>query len=342
MNIKTITSPKSYSNSYLNVCPSDEAGLLKYSSSPPTSRLAGKSPVRSPSPFMLYPNNNNSSRQSHQESCDSDLQSVVSKYHANPELLKLILTSKVEEDKRRTEEAKLKAKELDLYFQNQQKYQQEQEETTNRKSLLYQKEPELVERRRRSSCSSTSSNGSTVNTIGAVDSIHRRIAPYSIPRPIATTLPRRNSSVSTALLSINKLSIHSTNQQQTQQKIAMASSAPSATSQYLYSQSTRLSPDSKIIPPVIKTSRRRRSMQAITKIVETTEFPYDDGHFWKNNGNTVQKKTGCKSVYYKCANSCKGCPVNKTVVEQLDRSFMIKYRGDHIIDCSQVEHIRDL
>jgi hypothetical protein len=46
-------------------------------------------------------------------------------------------------------------------------------------------------------------------------------------------------------------------------------------------------------------------MQAITKIVETTEFPYDDRHFWKNNGNTVQKKTGCKSVYYKCANSCK-------------------------------------
>ncbi|KAG2236033.1 hypothetical protein BDF21DRAFT_493192 [Thamnidium elegans] len=345
MNIKTITSPKSYSNSYLNVCPSDEAGLLKYSSSPPTSRLAGKpSPVRSPSPFMMYANNNNSLQPSHQESSDSDLQSVVSKYHANPELLKLILTSKVEEDKRRTEEAKLKAKELDLYFQKQYEYQQET--TTNRKSVLFPKEPELVERRRRSSCSSTSSNGSTtVNTIGAVDSIHRRIAPYSIPRPIAThqsTLPRRNSSVSTALFSINKLSINSANNQQ--QKLAMASSAPSTTSQYLHSQSstTRSSSDSKIISPVIKTSRRRRSMQAITKIVETTEFPYDDGHFWKNNGNTVQKKTGCKSVYYKCANSCKGCPVNKTVVEQLDGSFMIKYRGDHIIECSQVEHIRDL
>lgn len=56
---------------------------------------------------------------------------------------------------------------------------------------------------------------------------------------------------------------------------------------------------------IAKMSRRRRSMQAITKIVETTEFPYDDRHFWKNNGNTIQKKTGCKSVYYKCANSCK-------------------------------------
>jgi hypothetical protein len=46
-------------------------------------------------------------------------------------------------------------------------------------------------------------------------------------------------------------------------------------------------------------------MQAITKIVETREFPYIDDYFWKNNGNTVQKKTGCKSIYYKCSNSNK-------------------------------------
>jgi hypothetical protein len=51
--------------------------------------------------------------------------------------------------------------------------------------------------------------------------------------------------------------------------------------------------------------RRRREMQAITKIVETREYPYLDGYFWKNNGNTVQKKTGNKSVYYKCSNSNK-------------------------------------
>lgn len=54
--------------------------------------------------------------------------------------------------------------------------------------------------------------------------------------------------------------------------------------------------------------RRRREMQAITKIVETREYPYIDGYFWKNNGNTIQKKTGNKSVYYKCSNSNK---VNK-------------------------------
>lgn len=46
-------------------------------------------------------------------------------------------------------------------------------------------------------------------------------------------------------------------------------------------------------------------MQAITKIVETREFPYQDSYFWKNNGNTTQRKTGCKSIYYKCSNSNK-------------------------------------
>lgn len=51
--------------------------------------------------------------------------------------------------------------------------------------------------------------------------------------------------------------------------------------------------------------RRRREMQAVTKIVETREYPYVDGYFWKNNGNTIQKKTGNKSVYYKCSNSVK-------------------------------------
>lgn len=242
MNIETITSPKTYSKSYLHTCPSDEARLLKYSSSPPSTRFTAKSPVKSPSTSINHTSINSSSNSSsskapnpYQENCSSDLQSVVSKYHANPELLKLILASKVEEDKRRTEEAKLKAKEIDLYFQQQQK--QHEEIRTNRKSLIYPKESQQPpERRRRSSCSSTSSNGSMTNTINGVDSIHRRIAPYSIQRPIAVNenkILRRNSSVSTALVSINKLSINNNNQQQ---KIAMASSAPSSSSHYLYSQ----------------------------------------------------------------------------------------------------------
>ncbi|CEP07925.1 hypothetical protein [Parasitella parasitica] len=52
-----------------------------------------------------------------------------------------------------------------------------------------------------------------------------------------------------------------------------------------------------------KTRRRRREMQAINMIIETREFPYNDEYIWKNNGNTIQKSTGQKSIYYKCSNS---------------------------------------
>jgi hypothetical protein len=44
----------------------------------------------------------------------SDLHEVIRSYQSRPDLLKLILRSKVEEDKRRTEEAKLRTKEIDL------------------------------------------------------------------------------------------------------------------------------------------------------------------------------------------------------------------------------------
>ncbi|KAG0172999.1 hypothetical protein DFQ30_009124 [Apophysomyces sp. BC1015] len=45
-----------------------------------------------------------------------ELKNVIAQYELQPELLKLILTSKIEEDKRRTEEAKLRFKQLDLYL----------------------------------------------------------------------------------------------------------------------------------------------------------------------------------------------------------------------------------
>ncbi|KAG0190259.1 hypothetical protein DFQ28_002266 [Apophysomyces sp. BC1034] len=51
--------------------------------------------------------------------------------------------------------------------------------------------------------------------------------------------------------------------------------------------------------------RQRRKMQAITMIIETREFPYNDKYLWKNNGNTVHKKSGLRSIYYKCSNSTK-------------------------------------
>jgi hypothetical protein len=49
-----------------------------------------------------------------------DLQEVIMYYQSQPDLLRLILMSKVEEDKRRAEEAKLRAKELDLLLLQQQ------------------------------------------------------------------------------------------------------------------------------------------------------------------------------------------------------------------------------
>ncbi|KAL0091721.1 hypothetical protein J3Q64DRAFT_1725019 [Phycomyces blakesleeanus] len=95
-------------------------------------------------------------------------------------------------------------------------------------------------------------------------------------------------------------------------------------------------------PYVPQRPRRRREMQAITKIVETRDHPYIDGYFWKNNGNTVQKKTGNRSVYYKCSNSSKGCPVNKTVTWKDNGEYLIKYRGDHLLDCGKVQRIVDM
>jgi hypothetical protein len=49
-----------------------------------------------------------------------DLQDVIYYYQSQPELLRLILLSKVEEDKRKAEEAKLRAKELDMFLLQQQ------------------------------------------------------------------------------------------------------------------------------------------------------------------------------------------------------------------------------
>jgi len=60
-------------------------------------------------------------------------------------------------------------------------------------------------------------------------------------------------------------------------------------------------------PPTetINPKKRKREIQAITTIIETKEFPYSDDYLWKNNGNTVHKKSGLKSIYYKCSNGTK-------------------------------------
>ncbi|KAI9279267.1 hypothetical protein BY458DRAFT_502508 [Sporodiniella umbellata] len=204
-----------------------------------------------------------------------DLQQVIQIYRSQPELLKLILTSKVEEDKRRTEEAKLKAKELDLLLKH---------TPTKRKSSFAE---ESIEKRRHSAAAAMLAMGSG-----------------------GTIIPEERV------------------RSESESHEEMASAYPSP-----------IAEEEEYVKPG---GRKRREMQAITKIVETREFPYVDRYFWKNNGNTVQKKTGCKSIYYKCSNSNKGCTVNKTVTERLDGEYLIKYRGCHLKDCGQVERIRDL
>lgn len=49
-----------------------------------------------------------------------DLQEVICQFRTQPELLQLILNSKVEEDRRKAEEAKLRGKEIDYYLQRRQ------------------------------------------------------------------------------------------------------------------------------------------------------------------------------------------------------------------------------
>ncbi|KAI8344370.1 hypothetical protein BC941DRAFT_408482 [Chlamydoabsidia padenii] len=84
-------------------------------------------------------------------------------------------------------------------------------------------------------------------------------------------------------------------------------------------------------------------MQAITTIIETKEFPYNDDYLWRNNGNTTHKKTGNKSIYYKCANGQRGCPVNKTCTFRQDTGeYLIKYRGSHLPDCSTIKRINEV
>ncbi|KAI8331856.1 hypothetical protein BC941DRAFT_517245 [Chlamydoabsidia padenii] len=98
----------------------------------------------------------------------------------------------------------------------------------------------------------------------------------------------------------------------------------------------------KTTPVVFKQQQQRRSMQPVTRIIETKDSHYKDTFLWKNNGKTTHKKTGWKSTYYKCANANKGCPVNKTVNVSGKGDYIIKYRGHHLSCCDQIERICDL
>jgi len=69
-----------------------------------------------------------------------------------------------------------------------------------------------------------------------------------------------------------------------------------------------------------KKKRKRREMQPVNQIIETFETHVDQ-YLWKNNGNTIQKKTKCKSIYYKCSNSGGGCTVSALLISSFRLFF---------------------
>ncbi|KAI8646878.1 hypothetical protein BD408DRAFT_409363 [Parasitella parasitica] len=345
----------------------------------------------------------NSMKQEQQQNpISGDLQDIIYSYQSQPELLRLILLSKLEEDKRRAEEAKLRAKELDLFLTQQQQQQQQhpngnepegpmtfanninntntsyQNQVYNNNSftmhptppmsansstdgrmyhhmrrtsldailaspthcaptpLLQQQQQQQQPNHRRDSTLGSSFTGSadsdefddrTATTTPVSASSLLQMESYGSAAVIMSSLQNSNSDKLSPDYHLDDGSFTNSLHQHSQHHLDNRS---------LLNANASVRYD---FPP---RPRRRREMQAITKIVETREYPYVDGYFWKNNGNTVQKKTGNKSVYYKCSNSNKGCPVNKTVTWKDHGEYLIKYRGEHLVDCNKVQRIVDV
>lgn len=239
-----------------------------------------------------------------------DLQEVIQQYQSQPELLKLILTSKVEEDKRRAEEAKLRAKELDLYFQHKEKKSHKilpsissslRKSRSSSLSSPYTIPPLSTHSSHQTSASSAaayrsyhSSISSTSSSSGSVSSLSElEEEEEEEEQDIHLDHQQRRHSAAAAMLAMGGAAANV-------ETISNAYPSPIDEHYSDEKEEATTEEDEDMSKP-----RRRREMQAITKIVETREFPYVDNYFWKNNGNTVQKKTGCKSIYYKCSNSNK-------------------------------------
>ncbi|KAI8581447.1 hypothetical protein K450DRAFT_233134 [Umbelopsis ramanniana AG] len=256
----------------------------------------------------------------------SDLHEVIRSYQSRPDLLKLILRSKVEEDKRRTEEAKLRTKEIDLL-------------------LLQYKHMGLV---------SATNSPAAQNT--QVVEYQNGIPLPSLPRSTTSTFNHVRGNITR---SDDQHEPRLANQSYwVDDEFERSSTSTLTSSLRSYQMSSPPSRKHPLSPPLSSSNsiderqsnaehdsidshrtRRRREMQPITNIIETTEFPYQDGYCWKNNG--TNRKTGNKSIYYKCSSSNNGCPVNKTVLDRGNGTFVIKYRGEHLPECASVRQIFD-
>lgn len=243
-----------------------------------------------------------------------DLKDIVLYYQSQPELLRLILMSKVEEDKRRAEEAKLKAKELDLLLHHQQDFaSQNNNAFIHNQNFLGQ--PQFYDRRpsvidmlmeendcgRRDSALGSSFDGS-FNSNDELD--ERTFSPTVSMLSMRFLFPSKKKKKNERFLISYSFPPQTmvSNQHCTLSPPFSFGQDQQITTQIKPEQHRSSSISSGCLP---SKPRKRREMQAISKIVETREHPYNDGFFWKNNGNTIQKKTGNKSIYYKCSNSAK-------------------------------------
>ncbi|KAH8548014.1 hypothetical protein BGW37DRAFT_523878 [Umbelopsis sp. PMI_123] len=301
------------------------------------------------------------------------LQEVVRQFRDKPELLQLILQSKVEEDKRRAEEAKLRAKEIDLYMQHRDSHGIQR---LSLRPIRFKSSdahhPYHVDNN--NTTPKSSGNTSPANLPTQIQETHSHtpthtptLSPYGRlqspppPRSYSTTsrehtpgpFPprhleyRRHSAVELPPFRYNSPNHRheSTSSENDFKRRRLSMDEAIGTSTHHPESPLADNPSDlnvSTIHEVGKRQRKRREMQSITKVVETRDFPYNDEYLWKNNGNTIHKGSGEKSIYYKCSNSSKGCPVNKTVTFKKNGEYVIKYRGEHLDDCNRVKRIVDV
>lgn len=205
------------------------------------------------------------------------LNDILTKYTEKPDLLELILLSKVEEDRRRTEEIKLRSRQLDYMLQNQ--------------------HPSSSSSSSPSCCSSSSP--SITHAIRQTTPLQ----PVNIRTPSPDPQQQHVSSTSPTAQSHSSQyyppSLPSTN---AAAAVVADKSSCNPLDQSSATTTTRSTTSTTSSLVQAKRRRRRQKMQAVTKTVETRDFPYHDDYLWKNNGNTVHKASGTKSIYYKCAN----------------------------------------
>ncbi|KAJ8652230.1 hypothetical protein O0I10_012138 [Lichtheimia ornata] len=255
------------------------------------------------------------------------LNDILTKYTEKPDLLELILLSKVEEDRRRTEEIKLRSKQIDYMLQKQHP----------------------------SSCCSSSSPSMTHPPALRQQQQPTSSSPLHPPVNIRTPSPdpqqQQNNVSPTSPTQSHSSQYYPPSPPSTSHYVAdkptsssshasSSSSSPLSTKPGQSSAATNTPSTASLVQA--KRRRRRQKMQAVTKTVETRDFPYHDDYLWKNNGNTVHKASGTKSIYYKCANHPKGCPVNKTVTFKEHGQYLIKYRGEHLNTCHRIKRVIDV